>query len=146
MGLTGRHQRYQLPANVLDERVDQRDVELVAGFDLLPRHLQAAGDHVRRLGSPASEPAGQFRMGRGGEEDQQGAGHALAHLPGALDVDLEKCRHPVGGMLRDGGFRGAVLLAGKGGPLQQLAAGHHRVECRFAYEMVFAPVDLAWPR
>jgi hypothetical protein len=70
----------------------------------------------------------------------------MAHLPGPLDVNLEKRRHPLGGPLGDGSLGGAVLLAGKRGPLKQLPAGHHRIECRIAHEMVFAAVDLTRPR
>src|SRR5690348_1037850 len=80
MAYSGRHQGYQLPAHVLDGCVHQRDIELAAGFDLLPRHIQAAGDNVRRFCTPAGEPAGQFLAGRGGEEDQQGTRNAAAHL------------------------------------------------------------------
>src|SRR5262245_11360419 len=62
--MSGRHQGYQLPAHVLDRRVYQGDIELAAGFDLLPRHIQAARDHVRRLGPrPGSRRASSCRDG-----------------------------------------------------------------------------------
>src|SRR5215467_1157246 len=141
-----RHQGYQLPAHVLDGCVHQRDIELAAGFDLLPRHFQAAGDHVGRFGAAAGEPAGQFLTRWRGQEDQQGAGHAAAHLPCALDVNLQKSRSPRGGLRRDGSLRGAVLLAVKRCPLKQLAAGHHGIEYRVVHKMVFTTVDFARPR
>src|SRR5262249_39842188 len=144
--VSGRHQGYQLLAHFLDRRVHQRDIELPAGFHLLPCHIQAALDHVRWLGPPAGEPAGQFLAGRGGEEDQQRAGNAPAHLPGPRNVDLEQSRHPGSSPFVDGGFRGAVLLAGERCPLQQLAAGNHRVKSLITDEMVFAPVHLTGPR
>src|SRR5262245_42974932 len=111
-GLSGRHQGYQLPAYFLDGRVYQRDIELAAGFEVLPGHRQGQLDHGWWLGPPAGEPAGQLLAGRGGEEDQQRAGHAPAYLPGPLDVDLKQSRHPGSGPFFDGSFRGAVLLAG----------------------------------
>src|SRR5215831_11969488 len=144
--VSGRHQGYQLLAHFLDRCVYQRDIELPAGFHLLPGHIQAALDHVRWLGPPAGEPAGQFLAGRGGEEDQQRSGNAPAYLPGPLNVDLKQSRHPGGGPFFDGSFRGAVLLAGELCPLEQLAAGDHRVESLIAHEMVFATVHLAGPR
>src|SRR5437899_6003793 len=69
---SGRHQGYQLPAHVPDGCVHQRDIELTSGFDLLPRHIQTAGYHVRWFGATAGKPAGQFLAGRGGQEHQQG--------------------------------------------------------------------------
>src|ERR1700730_18173138 len=66
MASSGRHQGYQLPAHVPDGCVHQRDIELAAGLDLLPRCFQAADDHVRRLCAAPGETAGPFLAGRGG--------------------------------------------------------------------------------
>ena len=59
----------------------------------------------------------------------------------------EKCRRllPSNSPLRNGSLRGAVLLAVKRGPLTQLAAGHHVIECRIVHKMVFTTVDFARP-
>src|SRR5215469_8983269 len=62
--LSGRHQEYQLLTHVLDGRVHQRNVELAAGFDLLPRRVQPARDDRGRLRAAAGEPAHQLLSGR----------------------------------------------------------------------------------
>ncbi len=140
------HQGYQLFARIVNFGVDQRDVELVLGGQLLARGPQPALPLLLRLGPPAHEPAHQLLPGRRLEEDEQRVGHALPHLSGPLEVDLQQRQPPGGERLLDGPARRAVA----GGPvhhrpLEQVALGDHQVELRVGEEPVVPAVHLPRP-
>src|SRR5215470_9141605 len=56
----GRHQGYQLSADISDRRVDQRDVEFTLRAQFRSRRFQPLPDHLSGLGLPAGEPADEF--------------------------------------------------------------------------------------
>src|ERR1700735_2869487 len=118
LGRLGRHQGYQLTADVLDRRVNQRDIELAARAELGPRGVQPLPDDLGRFCLPDREPADQLRPGRRVEKDQQRPWHRLAHLPGAGHVDLQQRRHSGAELLGEARRRLAttVLLPTPDGP------------------------------
>src|SRR3954451_9749188 len=92
-------QGYQLTADILDGCVHQSEVELLLGSKFFTGGGETAFDHLRRLGSPADETAYELFPGRRGQEDESRLPHGRAHLAGALQVDLQKCRHAGGEVL-----------------------------------------------
>ena len=52
--------------------------------------------------------------------------HGIAHLPSALQIDLQQHRHAEGEVRFHRAARGAVEVAGELGPLQQAAAVFRR--------------------
>src|ERR1022692_698451 len=142
----GLGQGYQLVTDVLDRRVDERDIELAARGELHLRGLEPLPDHVRRLGVPTGEAAHELLPGRGGQEHEQRAGHGLAHLPRARQVDFEQHRHACCQLLLDRDTRRAVPVPGEARPFEQLAAFNHAVEAELADEVVLATVGLTGPR
>ena len=62
--------------------VDDRDVELRLGGQLLDRGLEPPGPFLLRLGAPPHEPVHQLLPGRRLEEDEERPGHRPA-LPWA---------------------------------------------------------------
>jgi len=88
----GEGQCYQGPSGLLHVGVDQPLVELHGGGQFILGSLQPAGHGVRILGAPAHEALGQDFPRGGLEEHQQRVGNGLSHLPGPLDLDLQKHR------------------------------------------------------
>jgi len=84
---------YQLLGHVLDGRVDQRDLELFGGRELVLGGREAPGQHLRRLRTAAGEPADQLVPGRRGQEDQPGTGRGPLDLPRSGHVDLQQAGH-----------------------------------------------------
>src|SRR6478752_7456237 len=141
------HQGYQLVGSGVNFVVDDGDVELALGGQLGPRGLEAALPLGLGLGAAADETAYELLPRRRLEEDEQRLGHRLAHLPGALQVDLQHRRLAGRQGEVDGPARGAV--AGglvDHGPLEQVALLDHGVELLVGDEPVVDAVLLAGTR
>src|SRR5690606_20725658 len=68
--------------------VDEHVVEGVRRGHLLAGDREALGDPLAVVGAAAHQPPGQGLQVGGLQEHQQRVGEALAHLTGALHVDL----------------------------------------------------------
>src|SRR5690349_12997284 len=85
---SGNHQGYQLLGGPPDVVVDDRDVELGLGGELLPRGREPPLALLLRLGATADEPPDELLPRGRAEEDEAGARQRLPDLAGTLQVDL----------------------------------------------------------
>ena len=83
----------------------------------------AVGPAVRSRSSSAAREGGRMKI------DAQ-SGHALAHLAGALPVDLQQHAAPGGELRRDLLAAGAVLVVEHAGVLEEGAGGDQPLEFR----------------
>src|SRR6478672_8654261 len=146
-GIGSNHQGYQLLGCSVNFVVHDGHVELALGGQLGPRGLEPALALGLALGATADEAAYELVPRRRLEEDEQRVGHRLAHLAGALEVDLEHRRVARGQREVDRAAGRAVA----GGlvdhrPLEQVALLDHRVELLVGDEPVVDAVLLARPR
>src|SRR5436309_2503808 len=74
------HALYELVRGTVDVVVDDRHVELRSGRELEPRRVQTALPLLRRLGTPAHQPADQLVPRRRREEDEPRPRHRLPDL------------------------------------------------------------------
>src|SRR5699024_81810 len=105
------HQVYELVGGALDIVVDDRVVEFVLGGEFDLRGFQPAAAFFRGFRAPAHEAPFEFLPGGRGEEHQAGLRHDVAHLPGALQVDLQDDVHPLFEQLLHRPAQGAVVVA-----------------------------------
>src|SRR5699024_5424992 len=97
----------------------------------------------RRFRAATDESAHQFVPAGRREEDEEGLRHGLAHLAGALQVDLEQRGAARIDLLLHGSTEGAVAVAAvHDGVLQHLPLRDHPVELRVVDEAVVHTVDL----
>src|SRR5205814_3824441 len=96
-----------------------------------------------RVGAAPDQALAQRLRGGRRDEDLERLGQPLAHLPGPLDLDLE---HEAVARPLDLGARGAVVVAGVHGVLEELVPEQPLLELLLGEEVVVASVDLAGPR
>src|SRR6476619_4571595 len=127
--------------------VDDGGVELLRCGELVLGGGQPGLALLLGLGAPAHEPSDQLLPAGGREEDEEGVGHGLADLAGALEVDLEQGHPPGGQRLLDGPARRAVTgHAVHDGRLEQLPCLHHPLEIGVVDEAVVHTIGLARAR
>src|ERR1017187_8493409 len=145
-GRLGRHQGYQLAADVPDGRVNERDIELGPGPQLDLGGFQPPPDHRLRLGLAGGQPAHQLVPGRRRQEDQERSRHRRADLAGAGHIDLQQRGHASPDLLGHRLARRAIAIPGEPRPLKQLPGRGHRLELGLADEEILAAVQLTRPR
>ena len=85
-------QDYQLVARLLDDSLTTTASNSAAAASSTSARSSRAARDVRRLGAAAGQPAHQLLPRRRREEHAERVGHHRAHLPRALQVDLEQRR------------------------------------------------------
>src|SRR5215210_635761 len=140
------HDRGELVDGVLEAIVDDHVAELVLGVELRLGRAQARVDLLGVVRAAAHEPRAQRLARRGRDEHLERLGHRLAHLPGALDLDLEHDRLAGAQPPLELGTQRAVPAAGVGGVLDELARVDAALEIRVVEEVVVDAVLLARPR
>src|SRR5512139_2654360 len=151
VGLTGSgmgwdvlDQGYQLFARSVNFVVHHRHVELRLCRELLLRGLEPALPLLWRLGAAADQAAHQLLPRGRGQEHEQGLGHRLPHLTGALEVDLEQGGTPGGQrILHRFAWCAISRTLVHHRPLEQLAGRDELVELLVAHEPVVAAVALS---
>src|SRR5690606_679016 len=137
----------ELVRGALDVVVDDHVVELVGRGELDARGVEPALTLLGPLRAAPYEPAHELVPAGRGEEHEPRLGHRRAHLPRALQVDLEHDLLPRRELLLDGtAQRPVTVLAVHDGPLEELPGLDRGREVLGVHEVVVHPVDLTGPR
>ena len=130
----------------MDRCIDERDIELVLGLQLVLGGGEPLLDYLRRFRPALGKPAHQFIPRRRSQENQQCAGHGGPNLPGAHYINFKQARQSDRQPFRHWRFRCSVIIAGVARPFEQLAAGGHFLELVFADKEILPARNLAGSR